>query len=342
LTPTVLADEDEPVRLRSLSPLILAALLTASSLALQAQVKVVPQGDSVQVTIDGQPFTEFVLRGGEAMKPYLYPLRSASGKSVTRHFPMEKVEGEPADHPHQRGLWFGHEKVNGFDFWNNETSYKTANRGRIEMEKIDGTDGGENAGQIRATLHWLDPSGKPVLEEHRTMVFRRTSTLRIIDFDNTLTAPAKVVFGDAKDGVFGLRLAPALQETATGHGADAKIPPTGLITNAEGATHEKAVWGKPSNWVDYSGTLEGEKLGVAIFDSPANAHRARWHVRGYGLFAANPFGLAVFTGDKSQDGSVTLDPGAELRFRYRVIIHPGDAAEANIAGLWKEYAQEGK
>lgn len=56
-----------------------------------AQVKVVPEADRIRVEIDGKPFTDFILRGGEAMKPYLHPLRSATGKIVTRHFPIEKV-----------------------------------------------------------------------------------------------------------------------------------------------------------------------------------------------------------------------------------------------------------
>jgi len=74
--------------------------------------------------------------------------------------------------------------------------------------------------------------------------------------------------------------------------------------------------------MDYSGEIDGEKRGIAIFDHPENSRRARWHVRAYGLFAANPFGLSTFTGDKSQNGSVTLEPGGTLRFRYRVVIHP--------------------
>ena len=47
--------------------------------------------------------------------------------------------------------------------------------------------------------------------------------------------------------------------------------------------------------------------------------------------------LAVFTNDKSQNGSMTLQPGQRLRFRYRVVIHPGDAKAADVAGLWKQY-----
>ena len=155
--------------------------------------------------------------------------------------------------------------------------------------------------------------------------------LRTIDFEITLTAIGKVTFGDGKDGVFGMRLRPVLQEDkGTGH-----------ISNADGLETEKQVWGKPADWCDYSGAIDGEKLGIAIFDHPKNPHRARWHVRGYGLFAANPFGLAAFTGDKSQDGGMLLEPGKSLRFRYRVIVHPGDAKSADIAGQWTRYIAAG-
>jgi len=152
-----------------------------------------------------------------------------------------------------------------------------------------------------------------------------------------------VTFGDAKDGVFGIRLAAMLQETsAGGHGGGNALPHTGKITNAEGLEHEKAVWGKFSDWVDYSGEIDGEKLGVTILDHPANTRRARWHVRGYGLFAANPFGLQVFTRDKTQDGSLALEQGQTARFRYRVIIHPGDAPSAGIGKLWTDYLSDVK
>src|SRR5437868_4187671 len=123
--------------------LLLFALATGVG---RAQVQVTSQPDRVRVEIDGKPFTEFILRGGEAMKPYLYPLRSPSGKIVTRHFPIETVEGEPKDHPHQRGLWFSHERVNGFDFWNNEANYKSKNRGRMTVEKISDIKSGADAG----------------------------------------------------------------------------------------------------------------------------------------------------------------------------------------------------
>src|SRR5258708_39993622 len=72
----------------------LLTLLLASAL-LPAQVKVTPDGDRIHVEINGKPFTDFVLKEGEAMKPYLNPIHTASGKLITRHLPGELVAGEP-------------------------------------------------------------------------------------------------------------------------------------------------------------------------------------------------------------------------------------------------------
>jgi hypothetical protein len=168
-----------------------------------------------------------------------------------------------------------------------------------------------------------------MVTEERTMRFHGDSSLRIIDFDITLRAERAVEFADSKEGTFGLRLRPVLQEDGG----------TGRIMNAEGLATEAEAWGKPSKWCDYSGEVDGETLGIAILDHPANPnHPVRWHVRGYGLFAANPFGLSAFSGDESQVGGIQLNGGESLRFRYRVVIHPGDALSADVEGLWAKYA----
>jgi hypothetical protein len=328
----------------------LILLLTAFA---SAQVKVIPETTRVRVEIDGHPYTDFFFYGGEAMKPFLWPLRAASGTMVTRQFPLESPPGEPHDHPHHRGLWFAHDNVNGVDFWNNETSYTSPPpRGRIVVEKISNVKGGSHDGSFTAALSWRDPFANKLLDEIRSFHFATRTKLHIIDIDITLTAVTKVVFGDSKDGSLGIRLAPALQEdkliksNVNEKGQTEKNKTTwtvpgapGIIENAEGLEHEKNVWGKPSNWVDYSGDIAGEKLGVAILDHPSNIHRARWHVRAYGLFAANPFGFSTFTNNKSDDGSVKLDPGGSLHFKYRVVVHEGDAKSAGIAKLWGEFSK---
>jgi hypothetical protein len=310
---------------------VLCAFITLLAVPALSQVKVTPSQDRIAIEIGGQPFGD-LLFGPNVWKPYLWPMRSASGKIVVRQFPMVKdVPGEPHDHNHQRGLWFGHGDVNGFDYWSTDPLNRPSPKyGKIVLNKIVSTKSGKDSGSLSVIFDWNDPAGKLLLTENRTMTFRGDSKLRIVDVDLTLTAKSKAVFGDTKEGTFGLRLAQPLQEQkGTGH-----------IVNAEGAETEKAVWGKPSEWVDYYGTLDGEQLGIAIFDHPKNPrHPVRWHVRGYGLFAANPFGLGDFVNDKSQNGALTLEPGQKLRFRYRVVIHPGDVKSANIADLYRQWAK---
>lgn len=310
--------------------------LLLCALPAAAQVKFTQGPDRIEVLIDGKPFTTLFM-GPDTAKPYLHPLRSASGKVVTRYYPMEVREGERRDHPHHRGLWFTHGDVNGYDFWANEAGQRGPNKGKIVLQKVLGVRGGDQQGALEVSFDWLDPAGKPILTEHRTMIFHSDPRCRILDFDIRLTALEKVKFGDTKEGTFALRLAPSLEEPA--RGAPESLPRTGRMVNAEGLEGERQAWGKRSPWMDYFGEVEGEKLGVAIFDHPANPkHPTFWHSRSYGLFAANIFGERDFMADKTRDGSLTLDPGGSLRLRYRVIIHPGDYQSAGIADLYRKYA----
>jgi hypothetical protein len=312
---------------------VLWAILLAMPLA--AQVRISQQGiELISVEIKGKPFTQFFI-GPETNKPYLHPLRSASGKIVTRGYPMEDIPGESRDHPHHRGLWFAHGDVNGFDFWGNEQ--RGGKFGRIVLGKIGDLSNGKESGAIDIDFEWRDPTGKVLLTEARQMIFYSQPKNRAIDFDITLTAREKVVFGDTKEGTFAIRLASALEEPHSG--APAQPPRTGHMVDSQGREGEKQVWGKRADWADYYGVVDGEALGVAVFDHPLNPrHPTYWHMRSYGLFAANIFGLRDFENDKSKDGSLTLAPGETLRFRYRVVIHPGDERSAHIARLYQDYS----
>jgi hypothetical protein len=285
--------------------------------------------DKIAIDVDGKPFTEFHY-GTDVGKPYLAPLRAASGTIVTRRYPMEQIEGESRDHVHHRGLWFTYDDVNGIKFWENDPSYTKPNIGHVLARGAKWSEQGKD-GTLTLDMDWNGPHGKVLLVEHRVMTFYSNPTLRIVDFDITLTAPEKVVFGDTKEGAFAIRLADALIET---HG--------GRMTNAEGKSGMAQVWGHRSKWVDYSGAIDGEKLGVAIFDFPANPRfPTYWHSRDYGLFALNPFGQKAFDKD-APESHWTLDAGNSLRFRWRVVIHPGDTAGAHIAELYDEFAQGAK
>ena len=309
-------------------PHVLASLLLLA-LPLAAAVEIKPAAGKVEVLVDGQPFTTLHY-GPQTKKPFLAPLRAPSGAIVTRRWPMEEVPGETTDHPHHQGLWFNHGDVNGVNFW--EHDGRNSPFGHIVVDKITSANGGASSGVIGLEATWIGPDGTPLLRETRRMVFSSDGKNRLVDLDINLSAFDKPVkFGDTKEGTFGIRLADQLIE---------KKPGTGKMTNAAGATGMKDVWGKPSPWVDYSGSINGEAVGVAIFDHSKNPkHPTTWHARDYGLFAANPFGDRDFYNDKNKDGSLTIGPGKSIRFRYRVVIHPGDAATARVAELYKAWKQ---
>ena len=111
----------------------------------------------------------------------------------------------------------------------------------------------------------------------------------------------------------------------------------GKIVNSEGQTDREA-WGKQAPWVDYHGPVDGETVGIAIMNHPSSfRYPTYWHVRTYGLFAANPFGLHNFV-SRDKDGSHTLQPGESMTLRYRVLLHKGDTEQAQIAEAFKKYA----
>src|SRR3954447_655834 len=232
---------------------LLLVLATLGSLTATAQVKITPGPEKVAIEINGKPSTDFYIAGKEVAKPYLWPLRAASGTYVTRMWPMGKVEEEAGiarpDHPHQRGMWFAHAKVNNLDFWNiaplDQKPYNQPDRGKIVLKKLGEVKSGKDKGSIAGVFNWTDHDGKTLLTESRVTTFYADKDQRTFDLDITLTAVSKVTFGDEKDGVLGIRMRPILQEDkGTGH-----------ITNAEGLVGEKAAWGKPSKWCDYSGEI---------------------------------------------------------------------------------------
>jgi hypothetical protein len=312
--------------MRRALPLLI--FLCAGALLAPAQVRFTQRANSVGVEVSGRPFTTFYF-GDAAPKPYLHPLFTADGVPLTRLFPMDSTSPGSHDHPHHRGLWLAHGDVNGIDFWASEPEQRKGKQGLIVLKKIVQMQDGAQSGTLHVLLEWRDPTGKTLLTEDRTMTFSGDDKVRTVDFDVTLGALSKAVFGDTKEGFFAIRLRDELSEQKG----------SGLMTNAQGQTGMKQVWGKSSAWVDYAGTIEGHKLGIAIFDHPGNPHYPTWwHARDYGLFAANPFGEKDFTGDKSKDGSVTVEAGKSLRFRYRVLIHPGNTDAAGIGAAWKAWS----
>jgi hypothetical protein len=295
-----------------------------------AEVTLEKHDGGVAVKVDGKPFTDYLI--GNGPKPTLWPIIGPSGVEMTRAYPMRGIDGEKKDHPHQRSLWFTHGNVNGIDFWS-----ETKGHGSIKHREFKRVEESDGKAVIVTVNDWLGPDGKKILEDERTVAFAADGATRSIDFDIVLKATdGPVTFGDTKEGTMGLRV-PTVMDVAQSGGRTG-----GRIVNSHGQT-DKEAWGKQAPWVDYHGTVDGRMVGVAILNHPSSFRfPTYWHVRDYGLFAANPFGLHDFQGSDKVNGDATLKPGETMQLRYRFVFHDGDEKSGKVAEAFEAYAKESK
>jgi len=280
--------------------------------------------DRIEVRVGGKPFTTYHF-SHELARPCLYPLIGPTGVGITRNFPMAKgPEGETTDHKHHRSVWVAHGDVNGVDNWSEEKDH-----GRTVHRSFKSVTSGPVLAELIADGDWVSASGEKVLSERRVMCFYNLDApYRMIDFIILLKADKDVVFGDTKEGgILSVRVATTMDGSRGG-----------LIRNSFGGITERETWGKRAQWCDYSGPVDGKTVGITIMDYPPNfRYPTYWHVRDYGLFTANPFGLSAFYGDKSRDGSYRLPAGQHFKFYYRMLIHAGDALESHVAEKYHDY-----
>ena len=313
------------------------ALCAGAPIARAGQVVEVRQlGNTIEVAVGGQPFAIYHFDPAVA-KPFFMPLRSAQGVIITRGYPQGNEVPPAHQHeadlePHQRSIYFAHGNIDGIDFWGEAAFPKWSGDsvfGRTKLQKIEEARGGQESGVLRALFNLLSPRGRVIAQERQSFVFRGEEDSRTVDCAIEILADqgAPVTMGDTKEGTFAIRLIKELN-----------APPARMISSA-GGQDEKEIWGKRADWVDYSGRVDGRVVGVALFDHPKSfRHPTYWHARGYGLFSANPFALREFTRDPDQDGNWTIEQGKSLKFRYRVFIHNGDAAQAHVAEAYRAYA----
>ncbi len=285
----------------------------------------------LRVEIDGEPFTEFHYQN--TSRPYLFPIVGPGGVSMTRSWPMkDDVPGEEKDHPHHKSFWYAHGDVNGHDFWS-----ESARAGRTVQEKILEVRSGKEEGVIRTANRLVAKDGTVVCTDERTLTIHRRKDDRMIDFEVTIKAShGAVTLGDTKEGTLAIRLNEAMRLTRRD-----KTRGSGRIVNSEGV-QDGATWGKRAKWVDYSGTVDGRVVGVAIFDHPSNPqHPTWWHVRDYGLFAANPYGVHDFEKKPAGTGDVVIPEGQSLTYRYRLYFHAGDEKAGGVAERYAEFVGRG-
>lgn len=302
------------------------ALLLTTALAQPASAQTLEMErteEGVEVRVDGELYTRYLVKSGA--KPILWPVIGPTGQEMTRAWPMRETTDEKQDHIHQRSFWFTHGDVNGVSFW-----HEMDRHGNIVHREFLKVEAQGSEGRISTVNDWVGPDGTKFCEDVRTLHFGADGQQRWIDFDITIKAGEQpVTFGDTKEGTFGLRIAESMR-------VDRKEG--GKIVNSEGLTDEDA-WGKRASWVDYTGPVNGQPLGIAILNHPASLrYPTYWHVRTYGLFAANPFGIHDFTGDENASGALMLAAGESISLYYRVLLHQG----TDVAKAFDSYAAQSK
>ena len=278
----------------------------------------IEQGNPV-IKFDGKHFATLNLQ--DYRRPVIYPIHGPGETPMTRNHPMKKgVAGEADDHPHHKSIWCAHGLINGVSFWHEQGQIKVDDDSPVQVDA-------QEDGSVRVSFKtkYLDANEKLICRDHTAITFHDLGDARAIDWElNLMASEGDLLLGDTKEGMMAIRTHPSLR---IDKGAEA--------VNA-GGVEGKDIWGKNAEWVDYSGNVQGNHVGIAVFDHPSNLrHPTTWHARAYGLVAANPFGLSHFQGKPKGTGDHTVKKGETLSFKYRFLFHKGDAAEGQVA---KHYA----
>ena len=332
------------------------SLIAVAAFVARAQnVKIVDAKDKQQldVYVDDQLFTSYCYWDTQK-KPILYPLRTSRGTVVTRSYPVARIAGERTDHPHHVSAWFNYGSINGVDFWNNSGGPNSAKMGTIKHRTVNKVRNGKGAAELDVAMDWIMPDGSKIMQQDETLIFRAAKDIRIVDRIITLTAQDKeVVFNDSKEGALGIRVARQLEEPSKEplvftdeQGNPTKVPVldntgvAGVYLSSEGKVGEKDAWGTRAKWMTLSGNVKGEDVVIGIFDHPKNpTYPTYWHARGYGLFAANPFGAKEFTKGATVL-NYTLKPGEKATFRFRILINSGKLSKDQTETLYQQFLKD--
>lgn len=299
-------------------------------------------GKDVQWRQAAELVTTYHLQG--FAKPIFWPVHAPGSLPLTRAWPMDRdaPKGGSNDHVHQKSLWFCHgdvipvgltlkhriKGVEGVDFWSEAPGH-----GNIVCTKVHAPIVVDGHGILRTHNEWQTADGTKILDEERVVHCYDLGKARLLVLRIDLLASVfPITFGDTKEGSLGVRINDAIRAGKFG---------PGKIENAEGKLGEKGCWGQVSAWCDYSGPIEGKAAGLAVFADPKNAYPTCWHVRDYGLLAANPFGRkkAAFPGAAGRTEMVRLAKGEHLPLRYGVLLHTGDVTAGAVAEHYQTFVK---
>lgn len=290
--------------------LILLAIFAQKSIA---QNKIIAQrfNSKIDILINNNLFTSYILSQDEKY-PFFFPVNGPSNSTVTSM--------RNANYPHHSSLFFGCDKVNGGNYWQ-----EGLERGQIIPVRADIIESGNEKVVIENECIWRRPNAiSPIKDFRKITITAPTKELYQIDFDITLEMLIDVVIEKTNHSLFSGRM-----------DADLAVINGGTMINSNGEKGEKDTFGKKAAWIDFYGK-RGEKMeGMAILQHPSNEwYPAPWFTRDYGFFSPTPMYWPA------NDKETTLKKGQTIKLRYRVLVHSGDTNSAKITEQFEKYKSE--
>jgi hypothetical protein len=290
------------------SVFLIAAMV--SPLAAGPVLNATTVGSRIDVTVGGAFLTSYRFSKDEKY-PYLFPVNGPSGAAVTSM--------RNGQYPHHSSLFFGCDKVNGGNYWQEENG-----RGQILSQgpKIVTASGPEIV--ITDDCDWKRPGApQPIRDTRRIAIRAPSANLREIDFDITLTALEDVVIEKTNHSLFSARMDPDLTPQFGGR-----------MLNAGGLAGEKGTFGQPSPWLACFGPRGGKPEGLAILQHPSNpGYPSPLFTRDYGFLSPTPMFWPA-------DGKSTrLPKNSTMRLRYRVLVFSGNPETIGIDQIHNEFSK---
>jgi len=278
----------------------------------KGQTEASKAGSRINITIDGKFFTSYIFSEDEKY-PFFYPVNGpVSGGSVTSM--------RNAVYPHHSSLFFGCDRVNGGNYWQEglEKGRIVSVNARIEKQ------GGDTA-VITDECIWSRPGALSPIKDTRIFIITAPSENMIhIDVEINMEMLMDVHILKTNHSLFSARMA-----------ADLAVNNGGTMINAEGAKGEEETFGVKSPWIDYYGKRGDAIEGLAILQHPENPwYPSPWFTRDYGFISPTPMYWP------ENDEEIFLKKREKLTLRYRVVIHSGTHSDADIAGEFEKYKNQ--
>ena len=306
--------------------LLWSSALLAASTALAADRPLVAfrsLAGRVEIRVGDEPFAHYVYRDDKISRPYFAHVHAPGGVRISRnHPPIDRQD--PTDHAtYHPGLWLAFGDLGGADDWRNRAAV------RHEIF-VAAPTGGPGRGTFTVRNRYLSAGGDMTIAQETcrfTLLVRPYGTLLLWDSEFR-AAGKRFAFGDQEEMGLGIRVATPLS-----------VIKGGRIRSSEGRTNEEEVWGRQADWCDYSGVVNGRRLGVVLMPAPSNFRRSWFHARDYGLLVANPFGRNAFT--RGPASRVVVEPDEPFHLRFGVALYNTSAERPiNLPDAYRDFLEQ--